>query len=258
MKTHGGRQDLADFLERLGREKPEKLLTINDEVPVDFSSTALAMELSRRGDDAVVLLNRLKDSPFRMVANLFASHELISYGVGSRVDEFGAFLGECLDNPIPSTEVEEGPVQQIVLEGDQADVTRLPVPYHFEGDAGPYITAALVSAHDPDTGVGNLAYARIQVKGPRKLGISLHSRQHLWDYHRRAEEAGRDLPAAIIIGGHPAVMIAGAAKMAVDQDEHDFAGALLGESLRVVWGRTADVRVPAEAEIVIEGKILAG
>ncbi|HEX9118620.1 MAG TPA: UbiD family decarboxylase, partial [Anaerolineae bacterium] len=103
----------------------------------------------------------------------------------------------------------------------------------------------------------NLAYVRLQVKGPRKLGASLHSRQHTWDYLRRAEQRGQDLPVAVVIGAHPAVMLAAAAKLGIDQDEYDLAGALLGRPLPVCRCQTVDVSVPANAEIVIEGRLLA-
>jgi 2,5-furandicarboxylate decarboxylase 1 len=131
------------------------------------------------------------------------------------------------------------------------------VPRHFIQDAGPYITAGMVAARDPDTGVSNLAYVRLQVKGPRRLGASVHSRQHTWDYLRRAEARGQDLPVAVVLGAHPAVMLTGAAKMGIDQDEYDLAGALLGGPLPLVRCRTADICVPAQAEIVIEGRLLA-
>ncbi len=142
-------------------------------------------------------------------------------------------MGQKLDAPLPKAVVETGPVQEIVLEGPAADLALLPIPRHFEQDAGPYVTAGMIAARDPDTGTGNLAYVRLQAKGPRRMGASLHSRQHTWDY-LRPPTRGQDLPAAVVIGAHPAVMLAGAARLAIDQDEYDVAGALLGRPLPVV------------------------
>ena len=116
----------------------------------------------------------------------------------------------------------------------------------------------MIAARDPDTGVNNLAYVRLQVTGPQRLGASLHSRQHTWDYLRRAELKGQDLEVAVVIGAHPAVMLAGAAKLGIGEDEYDLAGALLGQPLPICRCRTVDVMVPAHAEIVIEGRLLAG
>lgn len=257
MNKEISREDLRSFLERLKKEKPHKLFIVEERVPLDYTGTALALELEKRGRESVILLEDVDRAPFRVAANLFASHELISYSVGRKKEDFHSYLADCLDHLIPSVEIENPPVQETVLEGEAVDLSALPVPYHFDGDAGPYITAGMVAARDPDTGCGNLAYARLQVKGPRKMGISLHSRQHLWDYHRRAAEKGADLEAAVVIGAHPAVLIAAAAKMGADQDEYDFAGALLGAAIETSCCRTVDVMVPARAEIVIEGKIKA-
>lgn len=257
MNIEGKDADLRSFLEKLRSEQPQKLVHITSPVPLDYSSTAIAMELHRRGQDAVILLDDVGCPPFKVVANTFASHDLIAYSVGQEASSFHDYLAACLDHLIPSTRVKNPAVQEIVLTGSDIDLTKLPIPLHFEGDAGPYITAGMVAANDPDTGCGNLAYARLQVKGKHTMGISLHSRQHLWDYHRRAAEQGRDLEAAIVIGAHPSVMIAAAAKMGADQDEYEFAGSLQGRSLEVSPCKTVDVMVPARAELVIEGRIKA-
>lgn len=250
--------DLRDFLDRLRIDLPEDLLEIPEEVPLDYTSTALTSLLEKDGRSPVLLFDRLRGFPGRLAANLFASRRVMAYSLG--IDEFAlnVHLGACLDALLPVERVQSGPVQEVVLLGDQADITRLPIPRHFAGDAGAYVTAGMVAARDPDTGVNNLAYARLQVKDACRMGASVHSRQHLWDYHRRAELAGKDLPVAVVIGAHPAVMIAAAAKMGIEQDEYELAGALLGRPLPLCRAKTVDVEVPANAEIVIEGRLLAG
>ena len=250
--------DLRSFLSDLRAVMPEQVLTIAEEVPLDYTSTALTLELERRGRHPVLLFERVAGHELRLAANLFGAREVLAAGIGATPDTLVEVLGAKLDALIPAQVVETGPVQEIIWEGDAADLTKLPIPRHFTQDAGPYITAGMVAARDPDTGIGNLAYVRLQVKGPRRMGASVHSRQHTWDYHRRAELAGKDLEVAVVIGAHPAVMLAGAAKLGIDQDEYDLAGALLGQPLRVCRCRTVDVMVPADAEIVIEGRLLAG
>ena len=249
--------DLRTFLEDLRDHLGEDLVNIQEQVPLDYTSTALALTMEKLGRYPVLLFDHIQGYPGRMVANLFASRRVMSRSLGVDEDAFNARLGECLDRLIPVQRVPDGPVREITLVGDQADLARLPVPRHFAHDAGPYITAGMVAARDPDSGVNNLSYARLQVKESRKMGASLHSRQHLWEYQRRAELAGKDLPVAVVIGAHPAVMVAAAAKMGIDQDEYELAGALLGQPLPVCQAKTVDVEVPANAEIVIEGHILA-
>jgi len=249
--------DLRTFLADVSRDLPDQLLTITEEVPLDYTSTAVALELERRGRRPILLFERVAGHDARLVANLFASREVMARSIGAAPMTLIEALGAKLDSLVPAQVVEAGPVQEVVREGADADLTRLPIPRHFVQDAGPYITGGMITARDPDSGVGNLAYVRLQVKGPRRMGASLHSRQHTWDYLRRAELRGEDLPVAVVVGAHPAVMLAGAAKLGIDQDEYDLAGALMGQPLPLVHCRTVDVMVPAHAEIVIEGRLLA-
>ncbi|MCX6080845.1 MAG: UbiD family decarboxylase [Chloroflexi bacterium] len=249
--------DLRSFLQKVRSCLPDQFLSISEEVPLDYTSTALSTELERQGRRPVLFFENIKDYPEPLVANLFASRDVLALSIDADPKTFTEQLGSKLDKLLPAHKVETGVVQEVIWEGLEADLTRLPIPRHFIQDAGAYITAGMIAANDPDTGIGNLAYVRLQVKDPQRMGASLHSRQHTWDYLRRAELRGQDLPAAIVIGAHPAVMLAGAAKLGIDQDEYDLAGALLGQSLPICHCKTIDVYVPANAEIVIEGHLLA-
>jgi hypothetical protein len=97
----------------------------------------------------------------------------------------------------------DAPWQEVVFEGDQVDLTKLPIPLHFAVDAAPYITAGQIAARDPLTGVDTTGFHRLMVKGKNRLGVSLHSRRRMHEFHRRAEERGHALPAAITLGIHP-------------------------------------------------------
>ncbi len=249
--------DLQSFLEQVRARDPARILRISEEVPLDFTSTALTLALEKQGRTPILYFERLEGYDMPLLANLYGTREHIAWGIGAELDDLNERLSGPMENLIPARRVSEGAVQSQVWAGEEVELDRLPIPRHFKQDAGPYITAGMVSARDPDTGVGNLAYARIQYHGDRRMGISVHSRQHLWDYHRRAELAGKHLPVAVIIGAHPAVMIAAAAKMSIDADEYDLAGAFFGQPLEICRGVTVDVDVPAHAEIVLEGHILA-
>src|SRR5581483_6224836 len=93
--------------------------------------------------------------------------------------------------------------------------------------------------------------------GPNKFGASLHSRGHIWDHLQRCEARGKNLEVAVVIGCHPAIYIAAAAKVAMEIDELEVAGALMEAPVELVKCKTIDVEVPADAEYVIEGEILA-
>ena len=85
------------------------------------------------------------------------------------------------------------------------DLTALPIPLYFPGDAGRYLTAGMLVARDPDTGVETEGYHRFQVKGRNRMGVSLHSRRRMFEYQRRAEAKGQPLPCAVVLGLHPLV-----------------------------------------------------
>jgi UbiD family decarboxylase len=141
----------------------------------------------------------------------------------------------------------------VKLRGGKLDLTKLPILRFYEQDAGRYITSGLVAARDPaDPEVVNLSYARMQLKGRSRIGTTLHSRGNMWSYFEKAKAAGRPLDVAVIIGAHPALYLAAAAKIT---GEYAIAGSLIGEPLRLVTGETVDVPVPADAEVVLEGRI---
>jgi len=131
----------------------------------------------------------------------------------------------------------------------------LPLPTHNEHDSGAYITAGLLIARNPATGVQNVSIHRLQLSGPNRLGALLLPR-HTNMFYEAAEHAGHPLDVAIVIGVDPLTLLASQAIAPIDFDELTIAGALHGAPLRVVKCLTNDIRVPAEAEIVLEGRLL--
>jgi UbiD family decarboxylase len=218
----------------------------------------MALELDRLERPPMLIFRSLCGSSMPFVTNVFASRDRLAWSIGTTRQEFHDAFNRYADHLIPPVMTEAGPVAEEVWTGGALDVRRLPAIQHFCEDAGRYFTAAIVVAKDPDNGVRNLSYHRLQIKGPTRLGASLHSRSHLWDYFLRAEERGQDLECAVVLGAHPAIMLAAASRMRLDQDEYDLAGAMLGEPVELQRCRTVDVEVPTGAEIVLEGRLLAG
>ena len=246
---------LRTFLDQL----PEsEILRLGSPVNLDYVPTALVLELEKRRRFPVVWIERPQGFDMPVVANLFADRGRLARMAGvASAAEFNAAWLQAEQNRLPPRIVEAGPVQEVVLTGDQLDAGQLPISRHFRLDAGRYIGSGILVCKDPDTQVRNLSFQRQQLKGPNRFGASLHSRGHIWDYLLRAEARGRNLEVAIVIGAHPAVYLAAAAKVALEVDEYDLAGALLGQPLELVKCQTIDVEVPAEAEIVLEGELLA-
>jgi 2,5-furandicarboxylate decarboxylase 1 len=103
-----------------------------------------------------------------------------------------------------------------------------------------------------------MGFHRYQFKDSRRLGVSLHSKRRMFDFHRRAEEAGQGLPVALCIGLHPAFALGALSYPSADVSKLAVVGGLLGEPVELIPCLTIDVSVPASADIVIEGEILAG
>ena len=151
--------DLRSFLADLRAAMPEQVLTIAGEVPLDYTSTALALELERRGQRPVLLFEHVAGHELRLAANLFAAREVLAAGIGATPETLVEALGEKLDALIPAEVVATGPVQEIVWAGDVADLTRLPIPRHFveqthntlESLGGNVLGTCLTGATEQDT-----------------------------------------------------------------------------------------------------------
>ncbi len=156
--------------------------------------------------------------------------------------------------PVPPRTVGQGPVKEVVLKGDQADLNTLPVPTWTVGeDPGPYLTAPLVVTKDPETGAHNVGTYRAQIKGPRTLGVWINFVQHGRKHVEMWEARDQPTPVAIVLGTEPALGLCSVARVPYGVEEYAMAGGLRGEAIEVVPAETVDLLVPARAEIVIEG-----
>ncbi|MBI5248381.1 MAG: UbiD family decarboxylase [Desulfomonile tiedjei] len=250
-------QDWRVFLQQYENRCPEEVLRIEQEISREYDSTALIVELERRRRFPVVVFERVDGSEFPVVANTLATRQRLAEAIGVKKDELPSTFAHRIKTSVPPEEICDPRFNANCMEGTGLDLTRLPILTHFPIDAGPYITAGLVVANDPVSGANTCGYHRMQLKGKDRLGISLHSRQRLWEYFRRAEDIGRNLEAAVVLGVHPAVSLGSMALVPYDQGKFERIGGLLGEPLQIARCNTIDLRVPAWAEIVIEGEILA-
>ena len=251
-------QDLRTFLEQLREAGKDEIWEIDSPIDLDYETTAFALELEKLRNPPVLLFNNLNGFANPLVCNIFASKRRIASILGLPEDELVTGWPAVASRRLKPKQTNDAPVKEVVLKGDSIDLWKFPFPAHFQTDGGRYITAGVVIANDPDTGVGNLSYSRLQIKGKDTMGMSMHSRGDLWDYQRRSEERGKPLEIAVAIGVHPAVSIAAATQLPIDEDEMELAGGLLQEAVPVVKAETVDLMVPAQAEIIIEGYILPG
>ncbi|MCC6949707.1 MAG: UbiD family decarboxylase [Bradyrhizobiaceae bacterium] len=243
---------LRDFLAAL----PEREI-VRFKAPRDFVPTALAMELESRDPRPVIWLEPDTDNPVPVVLNLFADKARIARLAGGRHGDFNAAWADVLRHSIPPRLIAEGAVHERVFLGSEVDCTALPISRHFAEDAGRYVNSGIFVCKDPDTGVRNLSFARMLLRDRNRFAINLGSRGDLWEHQGRAAARGKNLEVAVVIGAQPAVYLAASAKVAMNIDEYDIAGTLLGKPLDLVRCKAVDLEVPADAEFVLEGEILA-
>lgn len=196
-------QDWRDFITLYEQDNPGDVLRITEELNAVWEPTAIIMELERMRRYPLVIFEKISGRDFPVVANLLAGRERLARALGVTAEEIGFSFADRIQRSIPFEIVKEPAFLQNKCVGADLDVTKLPILTHFPIDAGPYVTAGLVVARDPYTGEETCGYHRMQLKGRDKLAVSLHSRQRLWEYFRRAEEQGRNLEAAVVLGVHP-------------------------------------------------------
>ena len=252
-------QSLRGFIEATEKADAGDVLRISEPVSQQLEMTSTIFELDRLNKSPVVIFENVAGFDMPVVTNVAGNRKLLARCLNSDVASLPAAFRDRCQNYIPCEVVAKGAFDDVVLEGDEIDLTRLPIPYQFTVDAAPYITAGQITARDPETGIDTTGFHRLMLKGKNRLGISLHSRRRMYEFHRRAEAKGQSLPAAIVIGVHP-LHYMGSMVYAYPPNVRKFEiiGGLFGEPYRLARCGVGDIEVPAAAEIVIEGEILAG
>jgi len=210
---------------------------------------AAVTQRSQKESDAPLLFRRVAGSAHPVMTNVFGSRDRLAEMLGG--GRFCQRWVELMGTPvIPPVQVDEPP--GLV----ELKLTDLPQITYFERDGGPYLTAGVFLANEPDTGVPNLSFHRAQIISDTELRIRLGASHHLTQYQTKAEARGEALEAAILLGPPPSLVLAAAAPIAYDESEIDVAGRIQGAPLRMRRCRTVAIDVPADTEIVIEGRIL--
>ncbi|MDP6558639.1 MAG: UbiD family decarboxylase [Candidatus Binatia bacterium] len=251
-------QDLRSYLDLVEGKKPDDILTVSSEVDPFHELTATVVKLEREGKRRpVIIFEKVKGSRFSVLTNLHASRSRMAWAMNVAPEEMQRAYLRAMEKPIPPKKVSKAPVKEIVIKGDQINLHDLPQIVHHQDDAGPYITAAISFAKDPASETQNCAYNRLMIQGKDRTSIHLTPGKHLWEFYCNAESRGEPLPVAFAVGVHPAIALGALAIGSIDEDERAIMGALLGEPLELVKCETSDILVPAHAEIIIEGEILA-
>lgn len=241
---------MRTYIEQLGAAG--RLRVIEREVSGRHELAAV-VQASQRENDAPILFRHVQGSQMPVVSNVFGSRarlmDMIGATDGSFCRRWSELMRQAAAAPVPVEEPSD--LQEISL----AD---LPAITYFEKDGGPYLSAGVFLAREPDSGVPNLSFHRAQIIGDKELRIRLGSSHDLAQYQRKAEAAHQALEAAILLGAPPSCVLAAAAPVAYDENELDVAARIDGAPMRMRRCRSIDLEVPADTEIVIEGRILPG
>ncbi len=239
-----------------GLEEAGELRRISKEVSTEFEIAAYVRRASDTEGPAF-LFERVQGFPgWTVAAGVYGTYSRLALALGTELRSVVDVYGQAVRKPIAPVTVSDGPVKEVVLRGDQVDCTQLPLVRHSEHDAGRYLTAGVAFARDPETGVLGLSIQRMQLKGPRRFGINLPGERRIGRAQAKAEDQGEALPVAVVIGAGPYVDLGSQAKIPHDQAKLGVAGALAGAPVELVKAETGNLEVPADAEIVIEGRIL--
>lgn len=230
---------LRRFLEQLPAQELERVAR-----PVELGDVAAVLEGNAR---AVWFANA---GGAELAGNVAASRSRLALALGTEKSSVLAEVLRRLATAQEVSEVRDAPVQQVVQTGD-ADLTALPVHLQHAFDGAPYISSAMDVTRDPATGLANVGIRRLMLRGRREAGVDLNAPSDLRAIYQACVQRRERLAIAFAVGSHPADHIA--ATMRVPGDELGLIARLRGAPLAVVKCVTSDLRVPADAEYILEG-----
>lgn len=245
--------DLRNFLEVLEREG--ELQKVKASVDPKHEIGAICKILNERPGSPAVLFENIKGSTSPVVGQLLASDKRVAMALGLSQENVFDETVKRATNPIPPRLVRSGHCQEVVMEGKDVDITKLPLCTNNPNDGGPYITAGHVIIKDPEYGM-NLSIYRMMLVSQNETTLRLTPGHDGYDFMKNAEKRGQEkFEVAVCIGVPPAVYVASQFEPRIGVYELEIAGGLIGKPLDVVKCRTVDLEVPALAEIVLEGEL---
>ena len=246
------------------REYLKELKNRNDLIEIDTEVDPvieIAKIQKKYANSKTVQFNKIKGYDIPVISNIFHNRENIALAIETDLDGLKDKIITAVKNPVDTVIVKTAPVQEVVTTKDINPLNDLPIPQHYLKDNGKYITAGVILATDPETGIRNISFARMKVNNNNKINVMINPNRHLLRYFHKAEALGKSLDVAIIFGAHPAVWLEGAMPDGLvddDMDELNIASSLAGSPIELINGKTIDLAYPANCEIVIEGRMING
>ena len=276
-------QSLRDFIAHL--EKTGRLVRVSEPISTELEMTEIGTRLIAQGGPAVLFENVIhagKPHPMPVLINLFGTVERVAWGMGREPEQLRE-IGQTvayLKQPEPPggwreawdmlpmlksvmsmkpKTVSRAPCQEVVLTGDDIDLSLLPIQTCWPGEPAPLITWPLVVTKGPGDDKEdsyNLGIYRMQVTGRNTTLMRwLKHRGGAQQHARWGKEKREPFPAAAVIGADPGTILAAVTPIPDTLSEYQFAGLLRGSKVELVDCKTIPLKVPAQAEIVLEGYV---
>ncbi len=273
-------QHYTEVLERQGRLK-----RIAEPVSLVHEVTEIHRRVLLAGGPALLFERPVhadgRQASIPLLTNLFGTCERVEWGLGLKRGGIGD-LAETLSElryPEPprslrefvrkaplltsalsmrSKQVLNVPAQEVIWQGDDLDLARLPIQWCWPGEPAPLMTWPLVITRSPDNPADiNVGVYRMQVIGKDRLIMRWLAHRGAARHHRMWQQRGEDMPVAVVVGADPAMLLAAVMPLPEGMSEIGFSGVLRGQRTRVAPALTVPITIPANAEIVLEGKVSA-
>ena len=226
--------------------------------PID-PKLEVAGALKKRDGGPAMLFTDVQGHDVPVVGNLLCCQANCEAAFGVGFADIRNAVGRGIAAPLPPVVVDKAVAQQHVHTNGFDIGALLPVLFHTAEDAGRFVTAGVVIVRDPETGVYNASYHRLQLLGPNRTAVKLDYGRHLRAAFERAQRMNVPLPVVVCIGADLALQYTAAtmgSQMPEHADELAAAGGFCGRALPVAKAITQDLLVPADTEIVLEGRML--
>lgn len=272
-------RDLRGFLKLL--EERGQLRRITASVSPDLEVAEIANRLLLAGGPALLFEN-VQGSDIPLAINVMGTVERVCWAMNmdhpDQLEQLGeklallyqlrppkqlsqaVNLGKALFDVIKAKPQRDllPPCQQVVLKGDDVDLTQLPLLRVYTGDAGKVVTLGIMVTKDPETKIPNVGVYRLQLQSKNTMTVQWLSVRGCSRHLRKAAERGEKLEVAIAIGVDPLLIMAAATPLPIDLSEWLFAGLYAGQGVHLAKCKTLDLEMPANAEFILEGTITPG
>jgi 2,5-furandicarboxylate decarboxylase 1 len=244
-------QDLRELVQR--HIDRGYLVEISEPVDVDHELASVAHAIEERLGLATLFRNLTGYPDASVLSGIASTYDRVADALGVELPHLKRKMLDALAEPLPTSHNQKDPLERSTVAGDDVDLLQVPIPTHAPHDAGPYVTAGIVAARDPEGGRMNYSYHRMLRFDRNQLSIMINPGRHLDDYRLAAQKLGRTMPLVVFIGVHPAIMLAAA--MRCPGDELEIAGRLLGRPIETMPYGQEQLPVPVFSEYILEGAV---